>query len=267
MKIAVLFGSAAFEKDERFLEMQRRLTEEKGFRLVRLRGNSDPKADMLMSVGGDGTYLTAAAIAAKYGIPVLGVNLGRIGFLSENEPKAVCEALLNDTYNIKELPLLSVKTEGKTFTAFNELCVLRNSESTLGIAVTVNGKALPTYWADGLLVSTPSGSTAYSLSAGGPIVLPASKVLVLSPVAPHNLNVRPMVIPQDSVIRMKFIARSDSVRVSADNTTFTINSKSQLDVSLADCTHLRVCLPESNFIKALSEKLFWGKDRRNERDR
>lgn len=265
MKIAVLFGSDSYRKDERLLELKGKLLKENRFEFIRVTDSLCPDADMLLSVGGDGTYLAAVDLAAKQGIPVLGVNFGRIGFLSENEPEDVCDALLKNTFHIKELPLLSIKAEGKTYTAFNELTVFRSNESTLGIEVTINGTTLPTYWADGLLVSTPSGSTAYSLSVGGPIVLPSSKVLVLSPIAPHNLNVRPLVVPQDSTINIAFNVRGQKISLSADNTSFSIDAKSTIEVSLAGYTHKRVVLPKTNFIKALSEKLFWGKDKRNEK--
>jgi len=265
MKIAVLFGSESFENDEKWQELKRNVLKGNNFEFTRVNDNPGPGFDMLLSVGGDGTYLTAAAVAAKADIPILGLNLGRIGFLSENEPEDVYNALINNSFHIEEMPLLSIKAEGKTYTALNELTVSRNTGSPIGIDVVINENALPTYWADGLLVSTPAGSTAYSLSVGGPIVLPSSKVLILSPIAPHNLNVRPLVVSQDSKIKMSFNVRGDKVRLSADNTSFCVDANSTVDVSTADYTLKRVCLPKSNFIKALSEKLFWGKDKRNER--
>ena len=166
-----------------------------------------PDTEMLLSFGGDGTYLSASAIAVAAGIPVLGVNFGRLGFLSENKPEDVCGALLRKDYSIEERGLLQAEgwcTADGPQLALNEICIQRQGAAMLGIDVAINSRALPTYWADGLLVATSSGSTAYALSVGGPICLPAARVLIVAPVAPHNLNVRPLVVPDNTSVSISF---------------------------------------------------------------
>lgn len=220
--------------------------------------------DMIVSVGGDGTFLSVAPRAAQCGIPVIGVNSGRMGFLSENTPQSVAKALLDGEYSIEERRLLCARTPVGECVALNEVALSRASSAMLGIKVAVDGRSLPTYWADGLLVATASGSTAYSLSVGGPIVLPASNVLIIAPVAPHNLNVRPLVVPAEAVIDLSFESRCPVVNLSADNDHQEIPADSHVRVAVAQFSLKRVCLKNSNFIKALSDKLFWGEDIRNE---
>ena len=227
--------------------------------------------DLVLSVGGDGTFLSAAMLVADTGIPVVGVNLGRLGFLSENRPEDVAQAILNRDYIIEDRSLLtavlSVKSGNPDIDqwpyALNEVTVHRSGAAMLGVDVCLNGKWLPTYWADGLIVSTSSGSTAYSLSVGGPIVLPQSKVLILAPIAPHNLNIRPLVVPDSSEIRMKMLSRDGKVIFTLDNRTVELPSETEIAVSLARFSLRRVRFNNSDFINALTEKLFWGEDVRN----
>ena len=136
----------------------------------------------------------------------------------------------------------------------------------LGINVSVNGDSLPTYWADGLLVATSSGSTAYSLSAGGPICTPDAKVLIIAPIAPHNLNVRPLVVPENTRIKISTVSRDGNVILTMDNRTLTVDDSTSIDVSVAQFSLKRVRLPKSSFVKALTSKLFWGEDIRNNAD-
>jgi NAD+ kinase len=147
--------------------------------------------------------------------------------------------------------------------ALNEFTVHRNGAAMLGVDVTIDGVDLPTYWSDGLIVSTSSGSTAYSLSAGGPIVLPESRVLIVTPIAPHNLNVRPLVVPDTSVITLKMHSRDGSVIFTADNRTALIPAEQEVVINVAQFSLKRVRLNRSNFIEALTEKLYWGEDVRN----
>ena len=222
--------------------------------------------DMLLSFGGDGTYLSAAGLALKASLPVLGVNFGRLGFLSENKPAEIADALASGAYTIERRGL--VKAEGWCLgdgpqLALNEICVLREGGAMLGIDLLVDGRPLPTYWADGLIVATSSGSTAYSLSVGGPICLPESRVLILAPVSPHNLNVRPFIVPDTSRIVLSFRSRADSVRLSADNRNYNIPSSSRLEISAVPGALQRVVLDGSNFIEALRSRLHWGSDVRN----
>lgn len=226
-------------------------------------------ADMLLSVGGDGTFLSSSRLAAVRDIPVMGVNFGRLGFLSENRPASVVQAILSGEYSVESRVMLQaeVRTGNSEIDewpfALNEFTVHRNGAAMLGVDVTVDGVKLPTYWSDGLIVSTSSGSTAYSLSAGGPIVLPESRVLIVSPIAPHNLNVRPLVVPDSSVITLKMHSRDGNVIFTADNRTALIPAGQEVVINVAQFSLKRVRLNRSNFIEALTEKLYWGEDVRN----
>ena len=221
--------------------------------------------DMLLSVGGDGTFLSASKLVADSGLPVVGVNMGRLGFLSENRPEDVANALLSGDYTIEDRALLcaNVVGEDQQFYALNEVTVHRSGAAVMGVDVCLDGKWLPTYWADGLIVSTSSGSTAYSLSVGGPIVLPHSKVLLISPIAPHNLNIRPLVVPNSVEILLRAQSRDGNFVFTADNITRELPVDTQIHVSLAQFWLKRVRLNKSDFINALTEKLFWGEDVRN----
>ena len=225
-----------------------------------------PATDMLLSFGGDGTYLSAAGLALQAHLPVLGVNFGRLGFLSENLPGTVVPALSAGEYSIHRCGL--VKAEGWCLAdgpqlALNDICVLRDGSAMLGVDIRIDSLPLPTYWADGLVVATASGSTAYSLSVGGPICHPDSKVLILAPVSPHNLNVRPLIVPDSSQISISFRSRDERIRLTADNRNFTIPADSSLSVSAVPDALQRVVLNGSNFIGALRSRLHWGSDVRN----
>jgi len=220
--------------------------------------------DLFLAVGGDGTFLSSAAIVGDSGVPVLGVNLGRLGFLSENVPEVVADAIASGSWTIEHRSLLHVSgIESSWPYTLNEVSVHRSGAAMLGVDVSINGAALPTYWADGLLVATSSGSTAYSLSVGGPIVLPESKVLIVAPIAPHNLNVRPLIVPDSTEISIRFQSRDANVLVSMDNRTEEISADSAIDIKMAQFSLNRVCLQDSDFIKALTTKLYWGEDIRN----
>ncbi len=223
-----------------------------------------PDTDMILSVGGDGTFLSAASMACRRGIPVLGVNLGRMGFLSEYTPAQVARALREGDYIIEERQMLrSDVSGGEECFSLNEVSVNRGGAAMLGIDVRINGRALPTYWADGLLVATSSGSTAYSLSAGGPICTPDAQVLIITPIAPHNLNVRPLIVPSGSSIEITMQARDGSVLLTRDNTHEVIAGDARVHISVAQFSLKRLRLAESDFIGALRSKLFWGEDVRN----
>ena len=229
------------------------------------------EADILLSVGGDGTFLAASALAAPCGLPVVGVNLGRLGFLSENRPENVAKALLDGGYVVEEAAVLNaVPDEDRLFAdagmwpfAFNEFTVHRTGSSILGVDVSVNGTPLPTYWADGLILSTSAGSTAYSLSVGGPIVMPGAKALIITPIASHNLNIRPLIVHDTSIVRFTVHSRDGKAIFTADNRSVEIPDGTTVTMSMAQFSLKRVRLKKSNFINALTEKLFWGEDVRN----
>ena len=230
-----------------------------------------PGTDALLSLGGDGTFLMAARIAVPAGIPVLGVNFGRLGFLSEYTPEEVVSAIRSREFEIEERELLKLRLEGadvsdKWMYALNETSVSRVSASMLGVDVEIDGAELPTYWADGLLVATSSGSTAYSLSVGGPICTPDTSVFIVAPISPHNLNVRPLVIPQTASVRISLRSRDEMAVFSMDNRTYTIPTSATLHVCLAEQPLRRVRIGKSNFINALRGRLLWGEDVRNGSD-
>lgn len=224
--------------------------------------------DVLLSLGGDGTFLLAARLAVGAGVPVLGVNFGRLGFLSENDPQRVVEALDRGDYVIEERELLQVSCpdlpgEESWPYALNEVSVSRVSPSMLGVDVEVDGAVLPTYWADGLLVATSSGSTAYCLSVGGPICLPETKVFIVAPISPHNLNVRPLIVPESSHLRIALRSRDERAVLTMDNRNYTVPAGTRIEVSAAPMRLRRLRLGQSNFINALRTRLLWGEDIRN----
>ncbi len=272
MTFGLYIKNAALKDNERLRSMRKAL-EEGGCSLYDIETREDliPGTDAVLSVGGDGTFLSASKRVAETGVPILGVNMGRLGFLSENKPEEVVEALLSGNYTIEDRTMLKSVITGEGACrawdfwpyALNEVTVHRSGASVLGINVTVDGDELPTYWADGLIVATSSGSTAYSLSAGGPICSPASKVLIIEPISPHNLNVRPLVVPETAVIDISVKSRDDSVICTMDNRTMSLPATASLRVSMAQFSLKRIRLSRSSFVKALVSKLFWGEDIRN----
>ena len=238
---------------------------------IRSKADVRPDTDLVLSMGGDGTFLSTAHVVADIGLPILGVNFGRIGFLCENRPEAVRKALMEGDFRIEYRTVLNATLKGPEARrsigmlpySVNEIAVHRAGSSVLGIHVSIDGEPLPTYWADGLLVATPSGSTAYSLSVGGPICMPDTKVLVMAPISPHNLNVRPIVIPETAKIDISFESRDGNALMSMDNRVVEIQPDWTIHVEMAQFSLKRVRLPESGFVKALTSRLFWGEDMRN----
>lgn len=266
MRVAVYIGKNEIEHECGLEEMLNKL--ENGgvqYYMITAQEGIQENTDMVLSVGGDGTFLSVSKLVADSGIPVVGVNRGRLGFLSENRPEDVADALLTGDYSIEDRTLLSAEVEGEEnqFIALNEVTVHRSGAAVVSVDVCLDGKWLPTYWADGLIVSTSSGSTAYSLSVGGPIVLPESKVLLISPIAPHNLNIRPLVVPDSAKILLRLQSRDGKFVFTADNVTLELFEDVQIAVSVAQFSLRRVRLNKSDFINALTEKLFWGEDVRN----
>jgi NAD+ kinase len=206
------------------------------------------KADYVISLGGDGTMLETLEYVRKSGIPVLGVNTGRLGFLAavykEDFGKAI-QLLIKEKFTLDKRELIELD---KT-TCFNEVNY-------------VNGVFLNSYFADGLIVSTPTGSTAYSLSCGGPIMVPDSDNFIITPIAPHNLNVRPIVISNNKTLNFKVSGRSDSFNVSLDSRSQTIKNQSDLQIKKADFKFNMINLEGQHFFETLRNKLFWGLDKR-----
>lgn len=275
MLFAFYIKNKALSDNPRLLLLRKNL-EEAGCVLydIESRGDLRQGTEAVISVGGDGTFLSASKRVADSGIPIIGVNMGRLGFLSENKPEDVAEALVKGEYRLENRTMLSASIYGTDVDgkidfwpyALNEVTVHRSGAAVLGISVCVDGEELPTYWADGLIVATSSGSTAYSLSAGGPICTPDSKVLIIAPIAPHNLNVRPLVVPETAEIEISIRSRDASAIFTMDNRTMTIGISARIRVSMAQFSLKRIRLSRSSFVKALVSKLFWGEDIRNNGD-
>ena len=275
MLFAFYIKNKALSDNPRLLLLRKNL-EEAGCVLydIESRGDLRQGTEAVISVGGDGTFLSASKRVADSGIPIIGVNMGRLGFLSENKPEDVAEAPVKGEYRLENRTMLSASISGTDVDgkidfwpyALNEVTVHRSGAAVLGISVCVDGEELPTYWADGLIVATSSGSTAYSLSAGGPICTPDSKVLIIAPIAPHNLNVRPLVVPETAEIEISIRSRDASAIFTMDNRTMTIGISARIRVSMAQFSLKRIRLSRSSFVKALVSKLFWGEDIRNNGD-
>ena len=224
--------------------------------------------DFVISIGGDGTILRAANEIGELSIPIIGLNKGRLGFLA-NSPieiiDSIIEKITNSNYRISERTIIQVEFEGKTKNALNEISISRkNTTSLITIDTKLNDQYLNTYWADGLIISTPTGSTGYSLRCGGPIIMPDSKNLVLTPIAPHNLNARPLVISDNKQIEISINGRENEYFVSADSQIFSVNIDSKINISKAPYFLKMVEFEEDSYINTLREKLMWGKDRRTE---
>ena len=228
------------------------------------------KLDFLLSLGGDGNMLSAVTLVRDSGIPILGINLGRLGFLAsinkEHIDKAI-DCLVEKNYSIEERSLLKLSTPdvfGELNFALNEISVYkRTPNSMVSVNVKINQQYLNSYWADGLIVATPTGSTAYSLSTGGPILHPESHNFIITPIAPHNLSVRPVVIPDSSIINMAVNEREGGFLVSLDSRTIELESGVELKVEKEDFTIKLVRLPEESFFGTIRAKLLWGIDKRN----
>ena len=228
-------------------------------------------ADMMISIGGDGTILDTLPYIRDSKIPILGINLGRLGFLSsisKDEIKTAIRKIWEGEYNIEERTLLKlVKPEGifgDINFALNDLTIYRNSNTSLiTVHVNLNDKFLNTYWGDGLIVSTPTGSTAYSLSVGGPIVTPGSENFVIAPIASHNLTVRPIVIQDNNIIKIRMEGRVNNYVLSLDSQQITMDINDELVIERCDFKVNLVQMKDKDFYSTIREKLLWGKDNRN----
>lgn len=232
----------------------------------------DISIDILISIGGDGTILRAATFVRDSGIPILGVNAGRLGFLAKVQKENIAlflQIVLEKKYTISERTLLTIdcypnEAEIGINFAMNEISVSRkDTTSMITIETYLNGEYLNSYWADGLIISTPTGSTGYSLSCGGPILTPEVKGLVITPIAPHNLNARPLVIPDDIEIKLKISGREEQYLVSLDSRITSVNNNSELKIKKTPFQIHMVEIPDETFLKTLRNKLLWGEDKRN----
>lgn len=230
--------------------------------------------DIMFTIGGDGTILRSITYVRDLNIPVLGINTGRLGFLAtvqKDEIEETVHLLLEKKYTIQERSLLQITTSptSKNFKeldfALNEVTVARkNTTSMIGVKTYLNNEYLTNYWADGLIVSTPTGSTGYSLSCNGPVISPDCNSLVITPIAPHNLNARPMIINDSTTIRLEVSSRENKFLVSLDSRINSVNVDTKITIKKADFTIKTILLEKQSFLKTLRSKLLWGEDTRNE---
>jgi NAD+ kinase len=227
--------------------------------------------DVTITLGGDGTILRVINILKGLPIPILGINLGRLGFLASVEKKIIAKAIhqiFKEDYSITERAILRLRCNLPLFHeypyALNDFTLnKRDTSSMITIHTYVDDILLNSYWADGIIISTPTGSTGYSLSCGGPIIFPNSQNFVITPVAPHNLNVRPIVLPDNKKISIKVEGRTDSFMCTLDSRYETVTPEHRIDISKGDFNIKFIQLKGHHFMKTLSEKLNWGIDKRN----
>jgi len=233
----------------------------------------DSSFDILISIGGDGTILRAATLVRDSGVPILGINAGRLGFLAtvqKDNIAAFLQFIIDKKYSISKRTLLSLSCfpENEAIKdlnfAINEISVSRKeTTSMITIETYLNNEYLNSYWADGLIIATPTGSTGYSMSCGGPILTPNVQSFVITPIAPHNLNARPLVVTDETEIRLKVSGRDDHHLVSLDSRLFSVNNDTILYIKKSPFEINMVEIPDATFLKTLRNKLFWGEDRRN----
>ena len=229
--------------------------------------HTEDSIDFALSVGGDGTFLTTASLVGHLDIPILGINCGHLGYLAEVQTDtidAVLDQLITNNYTIEQRRMLEVTCQqgGKIVSpyALNEVAILKSGlSSMITVDVTLNGEFLHNYKADGLLVATPTGSTAYNLSVGGPLLDPHVNAIILTPVATHSLNIRPLVVLDDSKIDVKISSRNGNYLLSVDGRSQVLNQDIQLHIERSQRTIKWVRINGQNFMQSLKEKLYWGK--------
>ena len=232
--------------------------------------SDDFQADAVISIGGDGTFLRTATRVGSKGIPMVGINTGRLGFLADITSDRITDAITrihNGDYTLEERNLLQISMEGlpagHTPYALNDIARLKHDiSSMIRIATSVGGTPMITYQADGLVVATPTGSTAYSLSVGGPIIAPGTDVICLTPVAPHSLTMRPLVLPAGETIRLDLTSRSHSFLVSIDGNSFSCPEHTVIEISRAPFRISVIKPAKGDFFATLREKMLWGTDSR-----
>ena len=232
----------------------------------------DNSFDLLISIGGDGTILRAITYVKDLNIPIVGINTGRLGFLATipmNTVEKALDEIFEGNYRISKRSLLAITVgEGEAVFdlnfALNEITVSRkNTTSMISVETWLDDEYLTSYWADGLIVSTPTGSTGYSLSCGGPVIMPESDSFVLTPIAPHNLNARPLVISSNKIIKLKVSGREDEHLVSLDSRIKTLPNNTTITIQKAPFNIRMIELKDERFIETLRKKLLWGADQRN----
>ncbi|MFN5444379.1 MAG: NAD kinase [Crocinitomicaceae bacterium] len=227
--------------------------------------------DMAFSVGGDGTFLKTVSFIRESGVPILGINTGRLGFLANINPEKMEEMfsmVQEKRYSYQKRSMLRIHTEddlfGENNLALNELTLhKKDTSSMITVHASLDGNYLNSYWADGLIVGTPTGSTAYNLSCGGPIITPGCQVHILTPIAPHNLNVRPMVVPDHLPIKLQVEGRERRYLISLDSNTKSIPQGTEITVEKAEFMINVIRFENANFLDTIRNKMNWGMDSRN----
>ena len=245
----------------------------KGYKTFEGYKDLDNTYDFFFSVGGDGTFLDCITYVRDKNIPILGINIGRLGFLAnvkKTEIKRAIDRLVNKEFQITERTLLQVTTEpnieklSDINIALNEVTVVRkNTTAMITLETFLDNEFLAKYWADGLIFSSPTGSTGYSLSCGGPVIAPSANNFVITPIAPHNLNVRPLIISDNTKIKVQLIGREKEALISLDSRITTIPKNTTIFIERANFTIKTVLLNNVTFLKTLRDKLLWGEDVRN----
>lgn len=228
-------------------------------------------ADVLLTLGGDGTLLDTLSLVKDSEVPIIGINFGRLGFLAsinKNDIDTAISALVNGQYALDKRSILNLESQNNLFAgenfALNDITIHRRDNSAMMIIhAYMNGEFVNSYWADGLIIATPTGSTAYSLSCGGPIILPNAQNFVITPVAPHNLNVRPIIVPDDVELNFEIEARSTKFLLSCDSRTETVDKSVKITINKAKFNVNLVRLNNESYLTTLRNKLLWGIDTRN----
>lgn len=228
-------------------------------------------AELFISIGGDGTLLDTLQYIRDKEIPVLGINTGRLGFLSNISTEDLSQALRaldQNEFRVDERIIIGVECESLKEVGFpyalNEVTVHKKDDASMvTVHASMDGRYINTYWADGLIIATPTGSTAYSLSCGGPIVMPGSKNFILTPIAPHNLNVRPLVVPNDCVINLRAEGRAEEFLLTLDSHSYSIKPGEDIVLKTAPFKMLLLNLKDQHFFQTIRNKMLWGLDRRN----
>lgn len=263
------YSSKLFIPKEIYFALSNEILFPKQIHLIEQLDEIEGGCDFLITIGGDGTLLDALALVKSSGLPILGINTGRLGFLAsvniENAEEAF-KLLKTRNYTIEKRMLLHISPDlikGENH-ALNDICIQRiyGSGSMITIDVTVNKEYMNTYWCDGLIIATPTGSTAYSLGCGGPVIVPDAEVFVLTPIASHSLTVRPVVIPSNSEIEIKVSSRNQQFLLSLDSSSAIVHTDTTINITKSSSSINTVLLKEQSFYKTIRQKLLWGLDKR-----
>jgi len=263
-------GASLFLEAEFFKDIKKELVNSSVYKTFK---TLDKSFDLLVSIGGDGTILRAITFVKDLNIPIIGINTGRLGFLATIQPEDIKQAIkniYNKEYTISKRTLLSIETSPKNSDiknlnfALNEIAVSRkNTTSMITVETKLNGEFLTSYWSDGLIIATPTGSTGYSLSCAGPVITPDTTSFALTPIAPHNLSARPLVIEDSTTIELKVSGREDNYLVSLDSRIATLSNNTIITIKKAPFAINMIELNSESFLTTLRKKLLWGGDNRN----